>query len=213
VSAVAVPRPSVLSLHALHAGFLTILPRIELHGHIQFRHVRCPHQKADAIAEMVALSWRWYVQLAERGKDATRFPGTLATFAARAVRAGRRVCGRERSRDVLSPSAQRRHHFAVECLPDFSTLGGSVMSEALVDNTQTPPPEQVAFRLDFPAWLRTRTERDRRLVEILMTGERTSDVSTKFGLTQGRISQLRREFHQDWERFCGSKEEQTLAGL
>jgi hypothetical protein len=38
---------------------------------------------------------------------------------------------------------------------------------------------------------------------MLMTGERTSDVSTKFGLTQGRVSQRRRDFHQDWERFCG----------
>ena len=56
-------------------------------------------------------------------------------------------------------------------------------------------PSQAAFRLDFPAWLTTRTERDRRLAEDLMTGERTSDVSTKFGLTQGRISQLRRDFH------------------
>jgi hypothetical protein len=151
LSAVAVSRPSVLSLHTLHAGFLTILPRIELHGHIQFRHERCPHQKADAIAEMVDLSWRWYVQLAVRGKDATRFPGTLATFAARAVRAGRRVCGQERSRDVLSPSAQRCHGFSVERLPDCSTLCHGPLWEALHDNTQTPPPEQVAFRLDFPA--------------------------------------------------------------
>src|SRR5262249_7346831 len=137
-----------------------------------------------------------------RGKDATRFPSALADFAARAVRAGRRLCGRERSRDVLSPTAQRRHHFAVEHLPDFSTLAGHVMSEALRDNTQTPPPEQASFRIDFPRWLMTRSERDRRLAEDLMTGERTSNVSTKFGLSPARISQLRRDFHDDWQRFC-----------
>jgi hypothetical protein len=203
LSAIAVSCSSALSLHALHAGFLTIWPRIERHAHIYFRHLRCPHQKADAIAETVALSWYWYVRLAERGKDAARFPSALATFAARAVRAGRRVCGQERSCDVLSPTAQRRHHFAVERLPDFSALNSNPLWEALHDNTQTPPPEQVAFRLDFPAWLRTRTERDRHLAEDLMTGERTSDVSTKFGLTRGRISQLRRDFHDDWQRFCG----------
>jgi hypothetical protein len=197
-----VPTPTALSIHVLRVRFLSILPRIELHGRISFRFVRCPHQKADAVAEVVALAWKWHLQLAERGKDATRFPSTLATFAARAVRAGRRVCGQERAKDVLSLSAQRRRRFVVERLPDFSTQSGNPLEEALVDNTQTPPPEQAAFRLDFPAWLQTRTERDRRLAEDLMTGERTSDVSTKFGLSPARISQLRRHFHDDWQRFC-----------
>jgi hypothetical protein len=206
MSPVAVPTPTALSVHVLQVRFLSILPRIELHGRIYFRYLRCADSRADAVAEVVALAWKWHLRLAERGKDATRFPSTLATFAARAVRAGRRVCGRERSRDVLSPTAQRYHCFVVERLPDFSTLCDNPLTEALRDNTQTPPPEQVAFRLDFPAWLRTRTERDRRLAEDLMTGERTSDVSTKFGLTQGRISQLRRDFHEDWERFCGLAE-------
>jgi hypothetical protein len=207
---VAVPTPMALSIHVLQVRFLSILPRIELHGRISFRYLRCPDQRADAIAEVVALSWCWYVRLAERGKDATRFPSTLADYAARAVRAGRRVCGRERSRDVLSPTAQQQHHFTVQRLPDFSTLRSNPLAEALRDNTQTPPPEQVAFRLDFPAWLRTRTERDRRLAEDLMTGERTSDVSTKFGLSPARISQLRRDFHEDWSRFCGVDDDSAL---
>src|SRR5262245_52766260 len=195
--------PTALSVHVLQVRFLSILPRIELHGRISFRYLRCPALRDDAVAEVVALAWKWHLRLAERGKDATQFPSILADFAARAVRAGRGVCGRERARDALSPSAQRQHHFVVERLPDFSTLGGNPLEEALVDNTQTPPPEQASFRIDFPSWLATRTERDRRLAEDLMTGERTLDVSTKFGLSPARISQLRRDFHDDWERFCG----------
>jgi hypothetical protein len=35
-----------------------------------------------------------------------------------------------------------------------------------------------------------------------MRGERTRDVAKKYGTTPGRISQLRRDFHQDWTRFC-----------
>src|SRR5262245_29344969 len=204
MSAVLVSTPTALSVHVLQVRFLSILPRIELHGRICFRFVRCPHRRADAVAEVVALAWKWHLRLAERGKDATQFPSALATFAALAVKAGRRVCGRERARDVLSPSAQRQHRFVVERLPDFSTLGGNPLEEALVDNTQTPPPDQVVFRCDFPAWLKTRTDRDRRLAEDLMRGERTQDVSTKFGLSPARVSQLRRDFHDDWERFCGA---------
>ena len=35
-----------------------------------------------------------------------------------------------------------------------------------------------------------------------MLGERTSEVASKHGLSPGRVSQLRREFHDDWEFFC-----------
>src|SRR5262245_4555184 len=132
--AVLVSTPTALSVHVLQVRFLSILPRIELHGRICFRFVRCPHRRADAVSEVVALAWKWHLRLAERGKDATQFPSALATFAARAVRAGRRLCGRERARDMLSPSARRQHHIKVERLPDFGTLGGNTLEEALVDN-------------------------------------------------------------------------------
>jgi hypothetical protein len=206
MTTVALSNPTALSAHVLQARFLSILPRIELHGRISFRHLRCADARADAVAEVVALAWKWHLGLAQRGKDATQFPVALATFAARAARAGRRVCGRERSRDVLSPMAQRQHQFAVERLPCCGTLTGNPLTEALRDNTQTAPPEQASFRIDFPRWLKTRSERDRRLAKDLMNGERTLDVSTRFGLSPARVSQLRRDLHQDWQRFCGLQE-------
>jgi hypothetical protein len=189
------------SLHALHARFLSILPRIELHGRVYFRHLRCPHKKEDLIAEMVALCWKWFLRLAERGRDATGFPSALATFTARAVRSGRRVTGMERAKDALSPLAQQRQGFAVGKLPDRGTLNGSPLEEALRDNTRSPVDEQVAFRPDFPAWLLTLARRDRRLVEGMALGHRTLDLAHKFRLSAGRVSQLRREFKQRWDRF------------
>src|SRR5690349_3985594 len=93
----------------LHLGFQLILPRLELHGRIFFRHVKCPHRRADAVQEMVALAWKWYLRLAERGKDVSDFVAAFITFAARAVKSGRRLCGQEKAKDVLSPVAQRRH--------------------------------------------------------------------------------------------------------
>jgi hypothetical protein len=59
------------------------------------------------------------------------------------------------------------------------------------------------FRTDFRAWRASRTERDRRILDDLMLGERTLDVAGKHGLSPGRVSQLRREFLLDWRRFCG----------
>ena len=81
----------------LHARFLSILPRIATHGRVYFRHLRRTDQE-EAVQEMVALCWKWFVRLVARGKDATRFPSALASYAARAVRSGRRACGQERGR-------------------------------------------------------------------------------------------------------------------
>lgn len=195
------------SLDQLHAAFLSILPRIELHGHVYFRHVRCPFKREDYIAEMVALSWKWFVRLVERGKDPTTFPTALASFAARAVRSGRRVCGQAPAKDVLSAVAQWRHGFVVEKLPDCETLTSNPLTDALRDNTKSPPDEQAAFRLDFPAWRRTYGERNRRVLDDLMMGERALDVSRKYCLSPGRVSQLRHEFLEDWGRFCGLADE------
>jgi hypothetical protein len=190
-----------LSPDPLHARFLAIVPRIEQHGLASFRHLRCPHLREDAVCEMVALSWLWFVRLAEKGKDASQFASALATFAARAVKSGRRLNGMESIQDVLSPRAHQRLGFVVASLPQGSSRTGNVLDEALHHNTQTAVPEQVSFRCDFPAWRCTRSERDRRLLDDLMLGERTGLVSQKYGLSPSRISQLRRDFHADWERF------------
>ena len=187
----------------LHARFLAILPRIERHGEVYFRHVKCPHRKEELLAEMYALCWKWFVRLDRRGKDVLGFVSALATYAARAANSGRRVCGHERAKDALSPLARRKHGFAVQALPDYSPLSGNPLEEALTDNTASPVPEQAAFRLDFPAWRLAHCERDRRLIDLLLLGERTKDVSREFGLSQGRISQKRRALHDDWRRFHG----------
>ena len=190
-----------VALARLQASFLTsVLPKVIAHGRVHFRGLKAERQE-ECIAEMVALTWKWHLRLAERGKDATRFPTALATFAARAVRSGRRLAGMDRAKDALSPQARQRHGFAVGTLPDYSTLDGSPLHEALHDNTQSPVGEQVCFRIDFPAWRLTRAERDRRVLDDLMLGERTLDVAGKYGLSPGRVSQLRREFLLGWRRY------------
>jgi hypothetical protein len=189
----------------VQSAFLTIRGRIEKHARIYFRHVKCRFKKEDYVADVVALAWKWFKRLADRGKDATRWAKALASFATRAVRCGRRVTGQLKPRDVLSEQAQQRHGFCVGKLPDFATLTENPLAEALIDNTQTEVPEQVAFRIDFPAWRRSRSRRDRRVIDDMAMGERTLDLSRKHRLSPARVSQLRREFHDDWRSFCGDR--------
>jgi hypothetical protein len=197
------PSQSQAAQDMQQARFLAVLPRIRLHAQIVFRHLKCWDKKADAIAETLAISWMWYCQLAQRGTDAGQFPAALASFAARAAQAGRRLCGRERTRDAMSWVAHQQQDFAVISLAEPNGSASGAWKDALHDNTQSPVADQVCFRCDFPRWRNSRSSRDRRLIDDLMLGERTWDVARKHGLSPGRVSQLRREFHADWERFCG----------
>ena len=209
-----------VSVSELHSAFLAVQPRIVSHARIYFRNHGCASTRAEYVAEVVALCWQWYCRLARRGKDPRCFVATLARYAARAVHSGRRLCGQLKARDVMSERAQRRHGFRVEHLPIATRvcLGDQdsqreldIYEERLQDNTQTPIPEQVAFRCDFPAWLRTRSERDRLLIDELARDERPSTLARRYQISPGRVSQLRRECHEDWERFCGDPAEQAPA--
>lgn len=185
----------------LHARFVSILPRIQHHGFIYFRHVRCRQKRADCIAEMVALAWKWFIRLAQKGRDACRFPSVLATFAARAVRSGRRLAGQINAKDIMNEQNQQRRGYVVGKLPDHSTLNTNPLNEALIDNTVSPVPDQVQFRLDFPAWLKRHSRRDRKIAVEMAKGEQTKRLAHRFNLSPGRVSQLRRQFQHDWQRF------------
>jgi hypothetical protein len=154
----------------------------------------------------VALAWKWVLRLCARGKDVAGFVTVLATYAARAVGSGRKACGTEAGKDALAPRAQRRAGFTVVPLPCGSSLSGNAFDEALQDNTRSEVPDQVAFRLDFPLWRGRQADRDRRLIDLLMVGEQGKEVSAAFGLSEGRISQKRRWFREDWRRFHGDAE-------
>ena len=58
---------------SLHDRFLAILPAVERHGRVYFRHLKCAHRKEEALAEVRAIAWKWFVRLAQRGKDPTSF--------------------------------------------------------------------------------------------------------------------------------------------
>lgn len=215
-SSIKTPRRETLKLDALHAHFLAILPRIQTHAQIHFRHLRCSGKREDAIAEVIAVAWKWFVRATQQGKDVNEFVMTLADYAVRHVRSGRKVWGQDRAKDVLSPRAQQTKRFKVETL-NCSTRRGfekihsdphgqdnmDVMEERLKDNTQSPVPDQAAFRMDYPLWLSQLGARNRAIAEDMTLDLGTFELADKHKVSPGRISQLRREFCKDWQRFHG----------
>jgi hypothetical protein len=140
------------ALDHLQASFVAIvLPRVLSHGRVFFRAIRCRRRQEDAIQEMIGLAWQSHLKVAEKGKDATRFPTALASYVGRAVQTGRHLCGQKKADDVLSPVAQQRHHFAVGNLPKLETPLDEPLSEARHDNTQSPSNETVCIKLNSTA--------------------------------------------------------------
>jgi DNA-directed RNA polymerase specialized sigma24 family protein len=178
--------------------FMALKSVVERHAKIAFRYLS-PADREEAVAEAVAAAFQSFVSLTRRSKDPFRFPSMIATRAVQHVQNDRRVGSKLNSRDVFSRLASQRKGFQLQSL--FRAEGE--WTEALVDNRQTPIPDQVSFRCDFPRWLQTLRPRDRRLVDLLAMGHSTASTARRFGLSPARISQLRRELHQWWQVFHG----------
>lgn len=104
--------------------------------------------------------------------------------------------------DALSPAAQARHRFKAGPVESLDADAAEWRQVAIADRRASVP-DIAAFRIDFAAWLRTLTRRDRRIIAALAAGEGTSRVAGRFGLSAGRVSQLRRRYAHLWRSFQG----------
>jgi hypothetical protein len=117
---------------------------------------------------------------------------------------GRRVGNRLRGRDVLSEYALRRHRFQVDRLDQYDRDEES-WQEIVVEDRRATPAEIVATRLDFSEWLKRLPGLRRQIALALASGETTKTTAEKFGVSHGRISQLRQWFRRSWEAFHGGE--------
>ena len=182
-----------------HARFLAMLPQIRRQALTAFRNQRF-EVREELIQEVIANSYRAWVLLVRRGKEAVVYPTPLAQYAIRQVRGGRRIGGRLNLQDILSPQARRHYGITVERIDRRDPQDG-VWNEQLVEDRRAGPAETAAARLDLTAWLRTLTKRNRQIAKALSLGETTNYVARQFGLSAGRVSQLRVWLREQWERF------------
>ena len=197
---------------ARHAEFLAMLPVIRHSAQIAFRKVP-PELRHDLIAEVVANSFVAFARLVERGQSDRASPSSLARFAIAQVRVGRRVGNRLRIRDVLSHFAQYRKGFQVERLDHYDDEE-NCWQQIVIEDKRATPADVAACRLDFAAWLKLLSNRDRKIALALASGETTTAAAQKFGVTAARISQLRQWLKESWECFQGeakSEERPQLA--
>ena len=102
----------------------------------------------------------------------------------------------------MSRYAQIGHGFKVVPLqnhdPDDDTWVNDV-----VESRNVSVLDQIAIRMDFRSWLESLGRRTRRIAMDLARGFSTSEVASKYRVSAGRISQIRRELRNGWYEFQG----------
>ena len=182
--------------------FLAILPQIRRQASLALRSLQ-GEAREDLICEVIASAYCSWVRLMEQGRGEIARPTPLAKYALRQVRAGRRIGSRLNSHELLSPYARRIRGFTIERL-DRQDESSGTWSQHLVEDRRAGPAETAAARIDLAEWLGTLSKRNRRIAKVLAAGETTGAVARRFGLSPGRVSQLRVMFRDHWERFQGA---------
>ena len=189
--------------------FERLLPEIEKRLRLAFSQLT-GEEKDEAIQEATCNACRAYALLVRRGRTNVATARSLARFAAAHYRVGRRVGGSLNVNDVCSEYCRYRRGVRLERLDRRDREG---WREVLVEDRTVTPAELAASRIDYPAFLASLSRRHRRIAEALASGESTGGVARLSGLSEGRISQLRREFYLAWQRFHGEPVAGTAAAV
>lgn len=134
----------------------------------------------DKVCDAQSLAWEFFQAADERAT-----PQSIAYYAIRHVAVGRQF--QESARSITGPNPRRR-----------DKPRRAVFDPSQVFRTGDDPARVAAFRDLYRVWLSTLSSRQRRVVELLATGERADVTAAQCGLSPGRISQIRRELEKRW---------------
>ena len=188
-----------------HAVFLRMAGRIRKHARIAFRHCN-PDEREEKIQAVLCNACAAVARLAELGKLDLCYASVLSRFAVAQVKDGRITGGHLNCLDISSRYCRRLKGLTLERLDRREKDEDNAWCEVASKTEHAGPAETACSRLDFDAWLHALPRRDRRVAQFLSLGNRTSDAARKFCVSEGRISQLRRELAESWKTFTGDND-------
>jgi hypothetical protein len=186
----------------LQAMFLKMAPLIATHARICFQDLD-PESREELIAETLSNAFCAFLRLAQLNRLSVAYPSALARYSVAQVKSGRKTGSKLNVNDVTSEYCQRQKHVSVQRLDKFDADENAWEEVLVADRKANNPADLAASRIDFPAFIDTLSRRNRRIAMKLAVGEKTSRVARIFGITNGRVSQLRKEFKVAWEKFHG----------
>jgi hypothetical protein len=175
------------------SSFVSMLSEIEQRLRCAFRHLDSASRE-ESIAEGVVHCLLSFARLHDQGRAEAASASTLAWYATLAVKRGRPAGDRMNCNEPLSRYAQVRNGTRIE-----QRYGKWL--DLLVEDKRASVPDQVAAKLDVGDWFATLPSRMKQIAQDLAYGFSTSEVAEKYGVTPGRISQLRRSLEASWSAF------------
>jgi hypothetical protein len=205
------PKPSSKGkVEAWHAGFLKMLPVVQRKA--LFAGKDLPEEaREDFVEEVVAYAVVAFKALWDRGKPDLAYPTVLARYGIQQARIGRKVGSSLNVRDVSSEYCHWAKGVTLERLDKTAQETGEWL-EILVEDRRAGPAETAAARIDVGDWFASLPPRDRRIANALAAGHTTGEVARQFQVSSGRISQMRREYFNNWREFQGDTRERADLG-
>lgn len=172
------------------SAFSAIVPDLIKMASVQFRDLD-PDARDEAVANTLALTWHGYVSIIRQGRgDEPGIVRSILWYSVKQTRAGRSVPTGipAKPKDVFVYA--RRGRIKLESVE---------LREYVSD--ETPVPDAVAFRLDFPAFLATLSDRQREVAVDLLSGMGTGECAAKHLVTPAAISQTRARIADQYAEF------------
>jgi len=182
--------------------FVAMIPGIQKQLRFAFRHSPAAVRQ-ERIDDALAHAFVLFAHLVLRKRVRLAHATALARYAAYRVRSRRPIGSRSNSRDVMSRVTQRRFGFRVMSADPGCWADQPGSAELLGESRQATPAELATIRLDFASWLGRLSDRQRAIALCLAVGESTGAVAQRFGVSSGRISQIRLELAARWRQFQG----------
>ncbi len=181
------------------SDFVTMLPELEQRLSYAFRSLD-PEAREDAIENGIVHCLLAYVRLFKKGREKSVSPSNLAWYATLQVKTGRQAGCQLNVKDPLSRHAQLKKGIRVERLDKYSASHEEWI-ESMAQDKRASVLDQVAARMDFRTWLASLSEQTRRIAKDLAFGFTTAETAKKYGVTAGRISQIRRTLQTSWAEY------------
>jgi hypothetical protein len=196
--------PSPAPRRRWHRQFLALLPQIIVRAKIAFSDLR-PEARAEMVQEVVCNAFQAFARLVQLKRTSIAYAAPLAIFGIKQARDGRKVGGHLNCQDISSEYCQRLKGLVVERLNRHDKDDENAWCEVLVEDRRAGPADTARMRLDFESWLASLPVRYRHLAQYLSLGNRTSDAARKFRVSNGRVSQIRKELAESWQKFTGEE--------
>ena len=191
-------------------AFDAMIPRITRIAKISFRHLK-PEAREEAVQEVLCNAWQAYNRLVERGKADVAYPSVLARYASNKCAITERSAANSMSK-MFSVLTVRPGRTSSSNASISATLMASGSRQS--SRTRLPAPPTSPRRASTSATISAASPR--ASAGLLGSWPRASPRhrrSKRFDLSAGRISQIRTELKQAWDRFRRQRRPRCQRGL